>query len=104
MVTVVQPGYGTLQAAYSAADPGDELVLADGTYTGNAGSAGIHDNVLVIDKDITIRAQNTGQAVLDGQDTRRVLYIGNSTVFLQGLSITKGNARQNVRAHFLNLP
>ena len=42
---------------------GAELVLEDGTYTG---SHSLH--VLLINKDITIRAQNAGMAVLDGED------------------------------------
>lgn len=91
-VTVVQPGEGTLQAALAAALPGHELVLADGTYTGDGGNAGGADNVLVINKDITIRAQNAGQAVLDGQGTRRVLYVESGTVSLEGLDITNGNS------------
>ena len=33
-VVSVSPGVGTLQAAVNAASAGDELVLADGTYTG----------------------------------------------------------------------
>ena len=84
----MQPGDGTLQKALADASPGNELVLADGTYTGGAGS------VLEIEKDITIRAQNAGQAVLDGQGTRRVLDIGfwdgSITVSLEGLTITNG--------------
>ena len=54
--TIVQLGNGTLQAAYAAASPGDELVLVNG------GHAGLADNVLVIDKDIMICAQNLGWA------------------------------------------
>ena len=88
------PGKGTLQAALTAASPGDELVLADGTYTGNGGNARYAENVLVINKDITIRAQNAGQAVLDGQGTRRVLYVGSGTVSLEGLGIANGNAER----------
>ncbi|MDC0526108.1 hypothetical protein OAO87_03820, partial [bacterium] len=80
----VQPGAGTLQAAFNLASPGDELVLADGTYTGN----GI--NALNISKDITIRALNAGQAVLDGENARRVVYITSGTVVLDGLNITWG--------------
>ena len=60
------------------------LVLKDGTYTGSG------SNVLEIAKDITIRAQNAGMAVLDGEDARRVIYITGGTVVLEGLAITKG--------------
>ena len=60
-------------------------MLADGTYTGSG------SDVLEIDKDITIRALNPRQAVLDGGDARRVILITSGTVALNGLSITKGS-------------
>ena len=82
----VQPGAGTLQAAHDAANAGDELVLADGTYTSSGGY------VLQITKSITIRALNPGMAVLDGQNARRVVYITSGTVVLEGLDITGGSA------------
>ena len=80
-------GSGTLQAAINAATAGDTLVLADGTYTVSSG-----DQVVSIDKDITIRAANSGQAVLDAEDTsgRRVMRINSGTVVLEGLKITGG--------------
>ena len=55
----VQPGQGTLQAALNAANDGDELVLADGTYTGSA------SDLLWISKSIIIRALNPRGAILD---------------------------------------
>ena len=88
---LVLPGAGTLQAALNAASAGDELVLADGTYTG-VGTSDRGDNMLYINKDITIRALNSGQAVLDGQNARRVIYIRSGTVVLDALSITNGRA------------
>ena len=51
--------------AYCNAPPGDELVLADGTYTGSG------SNVLEVGKNITIRALNVQRAVLDGEEQRR---------------------------------
>jgi hypothetical protein len=82
--TTVSPGAGTLQAAHDAATAGDVLELADGTYTGNGA------DVLLISKDITIRAKNAGQAVLDGENARRVIEITSGIVVLEGLKITKG--------------
>ena len=87
--TAVSPGAGTLQAALDAASAGDILELADGTYTSTYTGSG--PNVLQISKDITIRAQNYGQAILDGENVRRVIYILNGTVVLQGLGVTKGS-------------
>jgi hypothetical protein len=83
-VTTVSPGTGTLQTALDTATAGDVLELEDGTYTGTG------DNVVEIGKSITIRAQNAGQAVLDGEDTRRVISITSGTTVLEGLSSTKG--------------
>ena len=82
----VSPGAGTLQTALDNANAGDTLVLADGTFTGSG------SNVLEINKDITIRAQNAGQAVLDGENARQVIKISSGTVVLEGLKITKGLA------------
>lgn len=81
--TSVAAGAGTLQAALNAASDGDELVLADGKYTGSGGQ------VLSIGKSITIRALNAGQAILDGENARTVVYISSGTVVLSGLHITK---------------
>ena len=85
--TTVSPGAGTLQAALDAASAGDILELADGTYTGSA----FCQNMLEISKDITIRAQNLGQAVLDGENARGVISITSGTVTLDSLNITKGS-------------
>ena len=41
--------------------------------------------------DITIRAENAWQAVLDGENSIRVIRIDGGTVALDGLNITKGN-------------
>ena len=65
-----------LQTAVDNANAGDELILRDGTYTGG----GTGSNLLYINKDITIRALNPGQAVLDGQNMRRVIYVAGGTV------------------------
>ena len=82
----VWAGVVTLQDALAAASPGDEYIL-DGRFARRG------DNVLDITKDCTIRAQNTGQAVLDGQGCARgVLYILSGTVLLEGLRIAKGTA------------
>ena len=81
----VQPGPpGTLQAAVDAAAPGATLVLEDGDYTGKSGC------VLSISKSITIRAKNTGRAVLDGEGKWRVVDLSGGDVALQGLNITGG--------------
>ena len=62
----------------------DELVLEDGTYSGSS--------TFTIARDVVLRAQNAGQAVLDGQDARRVMIITSGTVTLDGLNITRGSS------------
>ena len=75
-----------MQAALDAASAGDELQLADGNYTGSGSS------MLRIGKNVTIRALNPGQAILDGENARTVILIGNGVVVLSGLRITRGSA------------
>ena len=91
--TTVSPGAGTLQTAINAASAGDVLELADGTYTGSG------DNVIEINKDITIQAQNAGQVVIDGENARRVIKIGSGNVVLNGLKITKSNLGVSTNCH-----
>jgi hypothetical protein len=89
----VQPGRGTLKRAVSDASAGDEVILADGTYTGDGVVRATNPEVVFVDKSIRIRALNTGQAVLDGEDAGRVFYIDAPTgsVVLQGLNVTRGH-------------
>jgi hypothetical protein len=78
----IQPGRDTLQIALNAAEA--TLVLADGVYYGSSSFS--------INRDVTIRASNRGQAILDGQNARRVLTISSGTVRLEGLVIRNGLA------------
>ena len=89
MITVTPSD--NLQTVLNNANAGDEIVLADGTYTGSGTSAS-GSNMIYINKAITIRAENPGQVVLDGQNARRVLFIASGTVVLNGLNITRGSA------------
>ena len=101
-VIYVAPGADTLQAAYDSASDGDELVLADGTYTstqsallsitdGDDGNNFGYDTATWSYKAITIRAQNTGQAILDGEDTRGLIFADTvSNIALRGLGFTRG--------------
>ena len=82
-VILVHPS-DNLSAVLEYASPGDTLLLANGRY---------HPGVtVVIDKNITIAAQNVGQAVLDGQNNHGVIEIDYGTVDLKGLNITGGHA------------
>jgi hypothetical protein len=88
---------------------GDEIVFADGTFTPVTADCtnGTSDRSprpcgLAIDKDIILRAQHPGSAVLDGQHARQVLLIIAGTVDVIGLNITRGTAA-DVSARILNL-
>ena len=84
-VHIVHAG-ASLQAVLNAASPGDEIRLANGTYTGSG------DSVLDVKKNVTIRALSPGHAVLDGQGSRRGIRIFRScTVRLEGLVLTGGH-------------
>ena len=81
----VEPGWGTLETALSAASSGDELVLADGCFTL------LHHSVLqVSNRNLTIRAQKLGQAVLQGPNYRQVMSIEAGAVVLDGLMMQGG--------------
>jgi len=83
--SLVQPGAQTLQSALSGTAA--TLVLENGVFTGSAEP----DNSFYINRSVTIRAQNHGEAILDGQSaSRRVLYIGSGVVVLEGLIIRNG--------------
>ena len=85
---LVLSGDGTLQAALESASGGDELVLADGIYTGSE---------LNIGKNITIRARNAGRAALDGEHSHRLISITAGTIYLDGLAITNGKTIYEVQ-------
>ena len=85
-LTTVQPGSGTLHVALQYASNGDELVLADGRYTTDG-------RPFKIEKDITIRALNSGKAILDGEHSSLIVqfhYYAKKAV-LQGVVLTKGS-------------
>ena len=85
-----------LADAYVNASAGDVLVLQDGTYTGTTGS-----HVLVVNMSITVRALNSGRAILDGHGEAPVVRITSGAVVLDGLHITNGYTIGNVSAFFL---
>ena len=92
-VILVHPS-DDLVSVLSYASAGDVLLLASGVYT----PAATGDFGLQINKNITIAAQQTGQAVLDGQNERTVLSITAGFVHLKGLNITNGlvSSRQSL--------
>jgi len=91
--------YATVQGAVSAADPGDEILVAEGVYTRNGASW-----VAFINKGITVRGGYTTTnwaasypvtqvTTLDGEGQVGVVYIsGDFTPTLEGLWLTNGQA------------
>ena len=77
---------GNLNTALSGS--ADEIVLEDGTYAGST---------FTIGRDVTLRAQNAEQVVLDGENTRTVMLINSypyATVTVEGLNITNGRTAE----------
>ena len=97
----VRAGMGTLQAAVDAAPSGSELILTDGNYTRDpARSDGQNPYVVQINKNMTIRALNPLRAVLDAQNSGRVIDLEsedgtsqiNPAVAFYGLRLINGYA------------
>ena len=81
--------------ADALADPTKAVLeLDDGTYTGST---------FLIGHDVTLRAKNEGQVILDGENTRRVMEVTGGIADIEGIHITKGNA-DYVCACLWNLP
>ncbi len=104
----IQPCYGTVQAAVSAADAGDIIKIAAGTYTDThtiVYYTQLITSVAYISKSLTLRGGYTSSdwtiadpiahpTTLDAQGKGRVLYITlhNQAVTIEGLRLTGGDA------------
>jgi nitrous oxidase accessory protein len=75
--------YNTISAAVKAANPGDTLLVAPGTYVENVEVA----------KPLTVKSTNGAQAtVIKASDTSKdAILLGSSDISIQGLTITGGN-------------
>jgi hypothetical protein len=89
--------YTTIQAAVAAASSGDEIRIANGTYTSTDQYV-----VSILDKSLTLRGGYSsanwqspslpGATIIDGQAARGgVLVFGSGTIVLERLTITHGH-------------
>jgi uncharacterized repeat protein (TIGR01451 family) len=95
--------FDTVQAAVDAADDGDEILVATGTYTGVSARAGV-TQVVYISKSVTLRGGYTitnwhtpnpisTPTTLDAEGQGRVLYLkGRVSPTFEGLRLTGGSA------------
>jgi len=83
-IQIVEAGT-TLQATVDNARPGTVLMLLPGNYTGTG------EQVLAINKELTLKACRSGMATLDGEGIRPVLSVASSAgAAFHGLRIMRG--------------
>lgn len=85
----VGPGgdYAEIQPAISAADPGDTIIVRDGTYTGAN-----NKNLNFGGKSITLRSENGPQyCIIDCEGSGRGFYIHGGGPVVDGFTIKGGN-------------
>lgn len=85
----VPADYTTIQAAVTAAAPGDTVLIADGTYSGSG-----NVNIDPAGKDLVIQSENGPSAcIIDCENTTRAFFIhsGETSAFrIEGLRIING--------------
>jgi parallel beta-helix repeat protein len=78
---VVPEDYSTIQGAIDASNPGDTIIVSEGTYA---------EGMIVVSKSLTIRAN--GSVTVDGLNENNVFFIHASGVSVQGFTIVNSSS------------
>ena len=84
-IITVPDDYPTIQAAISAASPGDTVYVRAGTY---------YENV-TIDKSLTLQGEDRSTTIIDGTKTGDVIYVTASNVTISGFKVINGECGIN---------
>ncbi|MDP8240375.1 MAG: choice-of-anchor D domain-containing protein, partial [Candidatus Hatepunaea meridiana] len=89
----VPDDFNTIQAAINAADDGDTVLVADGTYTGEG-----NRDISFDGKEITVKSENgPDNCIIDCQDGGIGFFFTNGegqTSILEGFSVVNGNSNE----------
>lgn len=90
--------YSSIKDAYdAAADDGDTIIIANGTYTGTSNRG------ITISKNINITGQSQSGTIIDAQGANYIFYIGEGyTVTISQLTLQNGNTTSSGGAIYNN--
>lgn len=92
--------YTTIQTAVDAANPGDTIRVAQGTYQDIVTSPGLLTSTVIITKDLTLiggyspdfqtHDPNQYETIVDGQNIGKGFYVSGSYAHIEGFTIING--------------
>lgn len=89
VVRTVPGDHATITAALAAADPGDEIVVAEGTWSPSSPGETFP---LVVGDGIVLRGAGAGLSVLDAEDTASVVRFAGGSGAVRHFTLTGGRA------------
>ncbi|WP_407424235.1 Ig-like domain-containing protein [Methanobrevibacter sp.] len=87
--------FKTLKDAMDAAEDGDMIMIASGTYTGT------NNTGLTIDKKLSFEKYGYGEAIFDAQGLDRIWTVNAATININGLTFKNGNSRSDGGAIYI---